>query len=126
MQSDLGLRQKGSFICSVKNPNALGPANATLSNPAEYPEDLQKKFRGLRWMPLTPELLDYKNAQMLLIGEGQDGFGKAVEEQSKDAKDAEKEKPEEELEKLEEEASFLFYFSVDIWMTGLLTYPQGP
>jgi hypothetical protein len=103
LQNDLGVRKKGSYICSVKNPNAPGPANATLDNPAEYPESIQKKFRNLRWMPLEPELLDYKNTQMLIIGEGQGDFGRAVDEQSKDAKDDEKEKPEDELEKLEAE-----------------------
>lgn len=34
-----------------------------------------KKFRGLRWMPLEPELLDYQNTQFLIIGEGEFGFG---------------------------------------------------
>ncbi|KAE9369329.1 hypothetical protein N431DRAFT_493147 [Stipitochalara longipes BDJ] len=103
LQNDLGVRQKGSYVCSVKNPNAPGPANATLDNPAEYPESIQKKFRNLRWMPLEPELLDYQHTQLLLIGEGQGDFGRAVQEQSKDAKNDEKEKPEEEMEKLEEE-----------------------
>jgi hypothetical protein len=43
---------------------------------------------------------------MLIIGEGVDGgFGKAVDELKKDAKNDEKEKPEEELQKLEEEVS---------------------
>jgi hypothetical protein len=43
---------------------------------------------------------------MLIIGEGVDGgFGNAVDELNKDAKNDEKEKPEEELEKLEEEVS---------------------
>ncbi|PMD42682.1 hypothetical protein L207DRAFT_543305 [Hyaloscypha variabilis F] len=103
VQNDLGVRQKGSYVCSVKNPNAPGPANATLDNPAEYPESIQKKFRNLRWMPLEPELLDYQHTQLLLIGEGQGDFGRAVQEMTKDAKSDEKEKPEEEMEKLEEE-----------------------
>ena len=105
LQNDLGVRQKGSYVCSVKNPNAPGPANATLSNPAEYPESIQKKFRNLRWMPLEPELLDYQSTQLLLIGEGQGDFGRAFQELSKDAKNDEKEKPAEEMEKLEEEVS---------------------
>jgi len=88
---------------SVKNPKAPGPANASLSNPAEYPEHIQKKFRDLRWMPLEPELLDYESTQVLIIGEGMGNFGHAAEEMSKDKRDSEKEKPEEELEKLEEE-----------------------
>lgn len=92
-----------SIVVSAKNPNAPGPANTTLSNPAKYPENIQKKFRNLRWMPLEPELLDYENTQFLVIGEGMGDTGHATEEMSKDAKDDEKEKPAEEMEKLEEE-----------------------
>ncbi|PQE26537.1 BTB domain-containingtranscription factor protein [Rutstroemia sp. NJR-2017a BBW] len=103
VQEELGLNSKGSFVCSVKNPDAPSPANASIGNPAKYPEDIQKKFRGLRWMPLEPELLDYEGAQMLIIGEAQGEFGEAVEEQSKDERDGGKEKPVEEMEKLGEE-----------------------
>ncbi|PVH87789.1 hypothetical protein DL98DRAFT_478782 [Cadophora sp. DSE1049] len=103
IQKELGLNEKGSFVVSAKNPNAPGPANATLDNPASYPEALQKKFRNLRWMPLEPELLNYQNTQFLIIGEGMNDMGKAVQEMTKDAKDDAKEKPAEELEKLLEE-----------------------
>ena len=105
IQKELGLNQKGSYVVSVKNPDAPGPANATLSKPAQYPEEIQKKFRNLRWMPLEPELLDYVNTQFLVIGEGLGDFGRAVDEMSKDQKDGGKEKPVEELEQLEEEVS---------------------
>ncbi|RDW73736.1 hypothetical protein BP5796_07178 [Coleophoma crateriformis] len=103
LQKELGLNENGSYVVSVKNPTAPGPANATLSNPAQYPESIQKKFRSLRWMPLEPELLDYENTQFLIIGEGLGDMTKAVEEQSKDQRDESKEKPAEEMEKLEEE-----------------------
>lgn len=63
-----------------------------------------QKFRGLRWMPLEPELLDYDNTQILLIGGG--SFEKAVEGQEKDVKENENEAPAEEMEKLEDEVSF--------------------
>ena len=106
IQRELGLNSRGSFVMSVKNPNAGGPANATIDNPAEYPESIQKKFRNLRWAPLEPEFLDYAGAQVLVIGEGLGDLNKATEEQSKDQKDDEKEKPVEEIEKLEEEVSF--------------------
>lgn len=107
VQKELGLNSKGSYVLSVKNPNAPGPANATIGNPAKYPESIQKKFRNLRWSPLEPEMLNYEGAQFLIIGEGMGNMGRAVEEQSKDKKDDEKEKPEEEMEKLEDEVSFL-------------------
>ncbi len=92
-----------AIVVSVKNPNAPGPANATLGNPAQYPENLQNKFRNLRWMPLEPELLDYENTQLLIIGEAMGDTGRATEEMNKDKKDDEKETPGEELDKLEEE-----------------------
>ncbi|TVY52902.1 hypothetical protein LSUE1_G009699, partial [Lachnellula suecica] len=103
IQKELGLHERGSFVVSAKNPETPSPGNAGLDNPAKYPTALQQKFRNLRWMPLEPELLNYDNTQVLLIGEGLGDFGKSVEEQSKDAKDGEKEKPEEEMVKLEEE-----------------------
>jgi len=103
LQKDFGLKEKGSFIVSVKNPAIPGPANARLPNPAKYPPKLQKKFGKYRWIALEPELLDYENAQFLIIGEGLGEFGKAVEPQEEDKKAAEKEDPEEELEKLGDE-----------------------
>jgi len=107
VQNELGVREKGSFICSVKNPKAPGPSNASFHNPADYPQDIQKKFRNLRWMPLEPELLNFQFTQMLLIGEGQGAFGHALDEMSKDSRDDEKDAPEEVLEQLEEEVSAL-------------------
>lgn len=104
VQNDLGLREKGSFVISLKNPTRKGPANATLDEKPDYPQKFIDDFRGLAWMPIhKAEYLDYPNAQILLIGEGQDEFGKAVEAPEKDKKDDSKESAEEELEKLENE-----------------------
>lgn len=103
LQKDLGVNEKGSYVLSVKNPKAPGPANASIANPAQYPEKIQSKFRDLRWSPLEPEMLDYEHTQVLIIGEGMGVLGKAVEEMSKDQKDDSKDKPEEELDHLEEE-----------------------
>lgn len=103
IQKELGLNERGSYVVSAKNPTAPSPANATLSNPAQYPEHIQSKFRELRWMPLEPELLRYENTQFLLIGEGMGDMDKATEEMSWDRKDAQKETPGEEMEKLESE-----------------------
>ncbi|KAE9977465.1 hypothetical protein EG328_002051 [Venturia inaequalis] len=104
VQDDLGLREKGSFVISLKNPTRKGPANATLDEKPDYPQKFIDDFRGLAWMPIhKAEYLDYPNAQILLIGEGQDKFGKALEATDKDKKDDNKESAEEELEKLEDE-----------------------
>lgn len=69
---------------------------------------MQSKFRGLKWMPLIPDLLEHENTQFLVIGEGAGTMGKALDEMSVDQKDGEKEKPEEEMSKLVEEVSYLF------------------
>ncbi|TAQ88215.1 hypothetical protein B7494_g3458 [Chlorociboria aeruginascens] len=102
IQRSLGLHGKGSYIVSVKNPETPSPANTGLSSPVKYPESVQKKFRGLRWMPLELDLLDYEKTQILLIGEGLGTLG-AVEEQEEDIKGNSKGMPEEEMEKLEKE-----------------------
>ena len=34
----VGLRQRGSYITSAKNPQSSGPANANLPQGAEYPQ----------------------------------------------------------------------------------------
>lgn len=53
-------------------------------------------------MPTQPNHLNYANAQILLIGEGEHGADKATEPQPEDEKEG-KEKPLEEMEKLEGE-----------------------
>lgn len=104
VQDDLGLREKGSFAISLKNPTRKGPANATLDEKPDYPKEFIDDFRGLAWMPIhKAEYLDYPNAQVLLIGESEDKFGKALEAPEKDKKDNNKESAQEELEKLEDE-----------------------
>lgn len=102
VQNELGIRSKGSFQTSVKNPERKGPANATLDQPAQFPQDILDEFRGRAWMPLArSEHLNYANAQFLLIGEGEHGFEKATESTSKDEKS--NESIAEHVEKLEQE-----------------------
>jgi len=103
IQHELGLAEKGSFIASVKNPKAPGPANASINDPAEYPTKIQNKFGNLRWSPLEPEMLDYTHTQMLLIGEDRGDLEKSVKEMGEDKKDDEKVSPEEEMNQLEKE-----------------------
>lgn len=101
IQNDLGLREKGSFIVSVKNPKAPGPSNADLGKDPGYSQEIQNTFGSLRWSPLQPEMLNYEACQFLLIGEGEKGLDKATETQPGDEKKDETAK--EEIEKLEEE-----------------------
>lgn len=39
VQREMGLKEKGSFIISTKNPQYPGPANARLPKPPEYPKE---------------------------------------------------------------------------------------
>lgn len=104
VQKDIGINEKGSYVLSVKNPTASGPANATLDHGAEYPKELMNKFRGLRWTPLEPAHLDYERTQFLIIGEGMGSTETATKAQEDGKKDG-KEQAEDEMKKLEEEES---------------------
>lgn len=103
IQNDMGIRTKGTFLVSLKNPTRKGPANASLPEDPGFPQDILDEFRGRAWMPPSrADVFDYPNAQFLLIGEGEAGFDKATEGTSKDQKDN-KETPAEEIEQLENE-----------------------
>ncbi|KAJ4125397.1 hypothetical protein NW768_009014 [Fusarium equiseti] len=101
VQKELGLKEKGSFIISTKNPQFPGPQNAQLPEGPGFPKEIIDEFRSLRWLPSKPAHFDYPNAQILFIGESE-GIEKAVEPQKKDEKDG-KEEPEKVLEHLEED-----------------------
>lgn len=99
VQKDLGLKDQGSFIMSIKNPERGGPANARLPEGPKFPKEIIEEFRGLAWGSVKPKYLDYENAQILFIGED---IEKAVEPTTKDQKH-DKVTPKEELEQLEHE-----------------------
>ncbi|EXF84153.1 hypothetical protein CFIO01_05656 [Colletotrichum fioriniae PJ7] len=100
VQKELGLKEKGSFILSTKNPYKKGPANASLDQTPDFPDSIKDDFRDLRWTDTKPEHLDYPYAQFLFIG--QSGIRNAVEPKSKDIK-AGKENPEDVLEEIADE-----------------------
>ncbi|KAK5105470.1 hypothetical protein LTS08_001747 [Lithohypha guttulata] len=99
VQNDLGLRPQGSFVVSVKNPKAPGPANANIGIDPGYSKDIQSIFGGLRWAPMRSDMLNYEGCQFLMIGED-GGLDSATEAQ---AGDENKKDAKEELEKLEGE-----------------------
>ncbi|KXH37290.1 hypothetical protein CNYM01_01303 [Colletotrichum nymphaeae SA-01] len=100
VQKELGLKEKGSFILSTKNPYKKGPANASLEQTPDFPDSIKDDFRDLRWTNTKPEHLDYPYAQFLFIGQSE--FSNAVEPKSKDVK-AGKENPEDVLEEIADE-----------------------
>jgi hypothetical protein len=99
VQKDFGVQERGSFVTSVKNPAQPAPANASLPQGPDYPQELLDEFRSLRWKPLEPKYLDYANTQFLLIGESHE---KALEQRPKDEREGNA-PPGEEMEKLEGE-----------------------
>jgi len=102
VQQDIGLKEKGSFVISLKNPEAPGPANASLPQKPDWPGEFIEEFGGRGWMPAEPKHLDYANAQILMIGEDFERSDN-LEAKPKDENDDSKEVPEEELKKLEGE-----------------------
>lgn len=84
VQKDLGLKERGSFVTSVKNPSTPAPNNVSLPQGPDYPKEMLDDFRGLRWKPLEPRYLDYPNTQFLVIGESYDS---AVEQRPKDERE---------------------------------------
>ena len=48
VQQGVGLKQRGSYITSAKNPQSSGPANANLPQGAEYPQEYVMRSRSLK------------------------------------------------------------------------------
>jgi hypothetical protein len=99
VQSDLGIKDQGSFIISVKNPERSGPASASLPQKPDFSKEIIEEFRGLAWSEVKPKYLDHEYCQILLIGEDS---GKGVEPTTKNEKHN-KETPQEEIDQLEHE-----------------------
>jgi hypothetical protein len=122
VQTKMGLKDKGSFVISTRNPEYPPPGNARLPQGPEFPEELsslhsehclrletsvwltpnfriKKEFNSRRWAPSNPKHLDVQGAQILLVGESS-GIEKATEPpKDKDEGEAD---PLDELEELEE------------------------
>ncbi|KAL4740062.1 hypothetical protein BDV11DRAFT_104225 [Aspergillus similis] len=101
IQEDFGLSERGSWLVQSKNPKFPSPPSARLPKEPEYPDSILEKFGDLRWIPARPELLDYSNAQFLMVGSAAGDLGKAATAEGD--KRPEEEQPEEELSKMEEE-----------------------
>lgn len=70
VQRELHIEKQGSYLLSVKNPLAGSPPSVGLDaeRKADFPEDLQERFGDRRFIPLTPEFLDYEGAELLVMG----------------------------------------------------------
>ena len=68
-QREFEIKKEASYIISVKNPDVKVPGFAASEKNPEYPKTLKEKFGDRRWINVEdPELLNYENTQLLLIG----------------------------------------------------------
>lgn len=66
-QKELGILREASFVISAKNSDMKTPGFP--DEKPDYPKKLKKLFAEERWIDVSdPKLLDYENAQFLLIG----------------------------------------------------------
>jgi hypothetical protein len=74
VQQAMNIEEEASYVIAIKNPETLTPPGVGLSGTQEvhYPRSLQEKFEGKRWLPPTPQLLDYEGAELLLISAAED------------------------------------------------------
>jgi hypothetical protein len=69
-QKEFEIMKEASYIISVKNPDTQIPGfKAFEKRKPQYPESIQKEFGERRWINVEdPNLLNYENTQLLLIG----------------------------------------------------------
>lgn len=74
VQEELNLAPEASFILAVKNPQAESPPGAGLPEhaKADFPQDLQERFAGRRFLPTDSEFLHYVGAEIVLIAAAED------------------------------------------------------
>ncbi|MFW5739403.1 MAG: DUF2795 domain-containing protein [Myxococcota bacterium] len=71
---ELGILQEASYVIAVRNPEVK--VRGFPDRKPKYPKTLQKQFADERWIDVgDPKLLDYENAQLVLIG-AHEGFDK--------------------------------------------------
>ncbi|KAK9917620.1 hypothetical protein WJX75_006559 [Coccomyxa subellipsoidea] len=82
VQEDFSIKKTGSYIISVKNPEAANPPNAGLgkNQRADYPEDKKKEFEGTpggySWISAQDtSLLDFNGCELVLIASKTDISG---------------------------------------------------
>jgi hypothetical protein len=70
VQSELNVEGRGSYIVTVRNPEAQAPPGVGFPSArrAQMPADLQQQFRGRRFAELTPAFLDHEGTELVLIG----------------------------------------------------------
>lgn len=92
-QQEFEIRDAASYITAVKNPEIATPGTPSIKHPPAYPDRLRQKFAHKRWIDAEPELLDYENAQLLLLAahreEVEDELGIHIDTEDEDLSTAE-------------------------------------
>lgn len=66
-QEEMQLKPEASYVISVRNPDIQ--VEGFPEERPDYPQSLRKLFAEKRWINISkPELLDYENAQLVMIG----------------------------------------------------------
>lgn len=70
VQHAFEIEPEASFVLSVKNPEKPSPARTGLGErqEADFPERLQREFRGRRFASEDVRLLDFEGAEFILVG----------------------------------------------------------
>lgn len=90
VQKDFNIVKEGSYVISVKNPEAKNPPQMGLPDyeRVKFPAHLEEQFRERRFMNLSStEFLDYEGCELLLIGASEDIAGELGEEVAKNLED---------------------------------------
>ena len=75
VQRDLQIEQEGSYIITVKNPEAGSPGGAGLQGrqKADFPKRLQEVFGDRKFADFDPaDFLDHEGAELILIAAKED------------------------------------------------------
>jgi hypothetical protein len=72
VQNEFEIKKEAAYLVSVKNPNIGIPGFAAISSSTRrpnYPKHIMEKFGNKTWINVDdPDLLNYENTQLLLIG----------------------------------------------------------
>jgi hypothetical protein len=94
-QREFQIKKEASYIISVKNPDIQAPGYSSfLKRKPSYSSSLKQKFGDRRWINVDdPDLLNYENTQLLLIGarkkEVEEELGINIDEEKESARTAE-------------------------------------
>jgi hypothetical protein len=66
-QQEFEILEEASYIVAVKHPDISTPGAPSTKDKPAYPERLRRKFGHHRWIDAEPDLIDYENAQLLLL-----------------------------------------------------------